>query len=591
MQYSKFLFFVIVHHLNYSFYFEITCNGEFSMAVKHLKLYLLIVVLCSLLAGCIVPSSKNETDNNIPQTTESRAAEAGDIKEGRHYRTEQYAADFKVFTITTGYGAVHMEQKFFAEDALQDAAFQIEEDMAVIAEKTGGKLRPVELYVVGQTISGQPQNSEGHVYCTMQDISSGAYRQALVTEVYGLTMLWQSVGLSRFIFEEPTDIASLLKDCAETDHHIFSLFPAYFVHAFCDADTIQLVQKLSQSVTESFLQNNSLEEYICLETAEPAVQLWACMNQMEIPAFPEGYEEVSHLAISSISAETVTLCADMDMNRFSFELRPTDWICTAEEYYSFLCRFYDGYEMLLQGMRELLPSAYEQVQKNANAATRVVFTDSTEQTKVNSLASKLSIGDPDSIWHELCHVLLPRGLSLNGEDVWLSEGLSNWFAAELETAYGMIRREAMYVYLTDPTVFRDVDSVAVEQQACIIACYEQFAPLPARSMDIDAGALYRACGITTLLHNELDNENGLPMNGYSVDGTKRTKRIGKTGNTLTYPEAMLAIDYLAEQYGIDTVVSGFLAQEPFEKWYGMTYLQFHKKFCEWIQEQYAHFVN
>lgn len=558
------------------------------MAAKHLKLYLLFVVLCALLAGCTVPNQQNKIDNNIPL---SQSAEISDMKEGRHYRTEQYAADFKVLTVTTGYGAVHMEQEIFDENALQDAALQIEEDLAVIAEKTGDTLRPVELYLVEQTISGQPQNGAGHVYCTLQDIGSGAYRQALVTEAYGLTMLWQSVGLSRFIFEEPTDAASLLKDCMETDHCILSLFPAYFIPAFCDADTMQLAQKLSQSVTESFLQNNSLEEYIRLETAEPAVQLWASMHQLETPALPEGYEEVSYLAVSHISAKTVTLCTDRDMNRFRFELQPRDWIGTAEEYYLFLCRFYDGYEMLLQRMQELLPTAFEQVQENANAVTMVRFIASNGQTKANPLSSEISIGEPDSLWHELCHVLLPRGLALNGEDVWLSEGLANWFAAELETTYGMIRRDPMYIYLTDPTVFQDVDPVTMEQQACIVSCYEQFAPLPVTSMDIDAGAFYRACGITTLLRQDLDNENGLPMNGYSVDGTKRTKRIGKSGNILTYPEAMLAIDYLAEQHGIDMVVSGFLAQEPFDEWYGMTYLQFHKQFSGWIQDQYTHFVH
>jgi len=555
------------------------------MTSKYAKLCLLYLVLCAFLTGCAAPDQQSQTDNRIPQ-----AVQSSKITEGRHYRTEQYAVDFHVSTLTTGFGAVHMKQDIFDENVLLDAALQIEEDFALIAEKVGDSLHPVELYLVEQTLSGQPQSGAGHVYCTLQDIDSGAYRQALVTEAYGLTMLWQSVGLSRYLFEEPTDTATLLKGCTETDPCIFSLFPAYFIPAFCDADTLHLAQELSQSVSEAFLQSNTLEEYIHLETAEPAVQLWASIHQLELPALPDGYEEVSHLTVTQTSAKTVTLCADRDRNRFRFELQPRDWIATAEEYYRFLCRFYDGYQMLLQRMEELLPTAFEQVQVNANNATMVRFIASDGQTKANPLSSEISIGEPDSIWHELCHILLPRGLALNKEDVWLSEGLANWFAAELETTYGMIRRDPMHRYLTDPMVFQNVNPVTMEQQACIIACYEQFAPLPATSMDIDAGAFYRACGITTLLRQDLDNEDGLPMNGYSVDGSKRTKRVGKSGNILTYPEAMLAIDYLAEQYGMDMVVSGFLAQEPFEKWYGITYLEFFKQFTGWVQDQYAHFI-
>ena len=473
------------------------------MTIKHLKFSLLLVVLCVLLAGCAVPNRQDTTEGSIPQTSVSQFAESSDRKEGRHHRTEQYAADFNVLTVTTRYGAVHMEQKIFEEQALQDAMRQTEADLSVIAEKTGDTLSPVALYLVEQTISGQPQNGGGRVYCTLQDIVSGTYRQALVTEATGLTMLWQSVGLSRLIFEEPTDVDSLLKDCAETDPWIFSLFPACFIPAFCDADTMQLVQNLSQSVTEAFLRNNSLEEYTKLKTAEPAMQLWASMHQMEIPALPSGCEEVSQLSVSCISAEAVTLCADRDGNRFRFELQPTDWIDTAEEYYRFLCRFYDGYEMLLQRMRELLPTAFEQVQKNANTATTVRFIASNGQTRADPLSSEICVGEPDSLWHELCHILLPRGLSLNGEDIWLSEGLANWFAAELETTYGMIRRDPMYRYLTDLSVFQDVNPVTMEQQMCVVACYEQFAALPATSMDIDAGAFYRACGMTTLLRPDL----------------------------------------------------------------------------------------
>ena len=556
------------------------------MATKYLKRFLMFIVFCMFLAGCMVSTQQNEKDNSKPQISLEQSEKLSDIKEGRHYRTEEYAADFKVFTVTTGYGTLHVEQEIFDEDALRDAVYQIEEDLAVIAEKAGNTLRPVELYMVEKTISGQPQNGAGRVYCTLQDIASGTYRHALVAEAYGLSMLWQRVGLSRFIFEEPADISSLLENCAESEHWVLSLFPAYFIPEFCDADTMQLAQKLSQSVTETFLQNNSLEAYIRLETAEPAVQLWASKYQLETPVFPEGHEEVSHLQVSHISANALTIYADSDMNRFRFELQPKDWIGTAEEYYLFLCRFYDGYGNLLQRMQELLPKAFDQIQNNANVTTKVRFINSDGQTKADFLASEISIGEPGSLWHELCHMLMPRGLALNGEDIWLSEGLANWFAAELETRYGMPRREPMFIYLTDPTVFQNVDPVTMEQQACIVACYEQFASLPATSMDIDADAFYRACGITTLLRQDLDNKNGLPMNAYSVEGAKRTKRIGKNGNILTYPETMLAIDYLTEQYGIDMVVSGFLAQEPFEKWYDMTYLQFYKQFIWWVQDHY-----
>lgn len=170
------------------------------MAAKMVKLSLLVVAFCALLAGCAVPNQQNKTDSIIPQT-----AQISDREEGRHYRTEQYAADFKVFTVTTGYGAVHMAQEIFDEKELQDAVLQIEEDLTSISEKTGGTFRPVELYLVEQTISGQPQSGAGCVYCTMEDIASGAYRQALVKEIYGLTMLWQNIGLSRFVFEKPID--------------------------------------------------------------------------------------------------------------------------------------------------------------------------------------------------------------------------------------------------------------------------------------------------------------------------------------------------------------------------------------------------
>ena len=63
------------------------------------------------------------------------------------------------------------------------------------------------------------------------------------------------------------------------------------------------------------------------------------------------------------------------------------------------------------------------------------------------------------------------------------------------------------------------------------------------------------------------------MRGASISVQERREEVspGKKeqrsqgGNGLTYPEAMVYIEYLAKQYGLDTVVSVALGEETFSE--------------------------
>lgn len=572
-----------------------------------LKLVLLLVLIPLLLCSCaakqIGPTEEERFATNADGQTAQQAAahgvsvsEAGQaiaITESRHYREENYAADFKTYRLALDHCTVEMESRIYDEAALRAAGEQIQLDLAAMAEATGTPAQNVEVYLVNQTLTGRAQVVGSRVFCTPEDMEDLSYRQVLTQASYGLSRPWQGVGLSRYVFEAAPDTAELrayYEDAAHTN--VLSLFPMYFLPDFTDAETVQMAEQTAQSVTAYVLETDGIAAFCALDTTMDAVMPWALANQIEAPALPEGYEAVDGLAVASVSDHAVILQADGQMDHFRFVLEPKDWISTAEDFYTYLCRFYAGYHVLLEQMEEALPTAFTQVRQNAEQQITVNLLN-TDAGKSHSGKWEVFISGHGAIWHEVLHNILPHH-GADRDDHWLSESIPGYFELPIVTQFGGYESAWNFRYLTDAEMKEEMPEDDKEFQNCTLRCYTSRFALPENEDDIYYDWLYRSFAITTLLRSELQPGNYYTpvMNTQSVHALVGLEAGEKEidGNGLTYPEALLMTDYLAESYGIDHVVSSFLAHESCEEAYGKAYSELYEEFFAWVQERYGDLI-
>ena len=532
---------------------------------RHIPL-LAIYLVCFLFLGCTVSEVS--------------------ITQGRHLRETGYMVDFRTYSLQLEGVTVQMEARGYEESTLKDAAQLVEADLSALTAVGGAPVQEVEVYLVEETVSGLPQTAAGHVFCTVSDVKDGSYRPALAQAAFSFPKLWQSVGLASYVFDAPVEEAALKSYCEDPETGlILSLFELYFSPVFADGETCLMARQAARSITAYWVEQEGFVAFSCLEDPAEAVASWAEQQEITPPSLPQGASSVAQLSLSTVQENQMVLQGD---GRFIWYLEPMDWISTASDFYQKLCRYYAGADLLLEEMEAALPRSFAAVKAIAEEeiAVELVPSDTTSLARPADLT--IILGAANTFWHELTHVLTPSPLLL--ENSWLCEGLATLFAGQVETKYGMIHDVSTYRYLTDGTVFGEKYPQAAAQQADIIERYTKKAPLPQNSRDIDAVLFYRVCGISTLLHPEWNTADGLMMNWKSsgADGFLGATMVQKAsdGNYLTYSEAMLFIEYLAELHGLDTVAGNYLKGLSFEEAYGVSYAEGFAAFYDWLLDTY-----
>ncbi|ODU58364.1 MAG: hypothetical protein ABT01_00630 [Clostridium sp. SCN 57-10] len=167
---------------------------------------------------------------------------------GSHPRDDVYAATFQTQYATEDSVTLHVASAIFTEEIARQTLAAIQADYAKI-----GKLltdaQPVTVYAVEQTIAGVPQVMGSQVFCTLDDIAGGQYRDSLARAALGSPFPWQGIGISRLAFEGVPDTEALKAYYGdEANLGTLSMFAPYFMPDFADADAIAIARDTAAAV-------------------------------------------------------------------------------------------------------------------------------------------------------------------------------------------------------------------------------------------------------------------------------------------------------------------------------------------------------
>lgn len=512
------------------------------------------------------------------------------VMEGRHQREPGYPAEFMTkFLVLCDY-TVHMETRIYEESDLRSAAAHVLADLEALETFTGVAPYAVDVYIVSDTISGSAQVSGEHIFCTADEIEDGRYRASLTQAAYDLTEYWQGVGLSNLTFCEDNTIESI-KYYADPENTIMlSMFPIYFLPGISDHETLEAASNTARGVVEMLLECGGLDMLRSANGAKAGLN-WA--KSVGIDAeLPEGYDKVSNMTIGPITSYYITLSSQGALNNFRFELSDVEWLDTPDKIYSFLCSFYAGHTELVRVLQNELENTHAELREHGNSNIAIKFLDS-DMNSYNNMGV-IYLSREIDIWHEVLHVLLP---STSQKDSWLGEGIIEYFAAPIESEFGIKSEyyEGWYGYLTDNEGYRqayedgkvDYDNIAIRQ--FIVDSYTSRRELPKNIEDLDVGWLKRCLGAMITLSGDMEyaDEFGTLCSSIAeVNGFKASTKL-EDGNSLTYVEALLMTDYLATQFGIDALVRKYLSGATYIEIFGAEYSQLYNNFINWVEDEFC----
>ena len=159
---------------------------------------------------------------------------------------------------------------------------------------------------------------------------------------------------------------------------------------------------------------------------------------------------------------------------------------------------------------------------------------------------------------------------LDWEYHWYYEGLVTFLTHKTYNYYlKEEKKEKFFQALTKGKIYEEVSEQDKKFFDCTAEIYESYTSLPDCASELDSFVWYQSIGRVKLLHPELTTE--LAAVSISVAERALRSKLDKDdprlqgGNGLSYPEAMIYIEYLAKQYGLDTVVSVALGEETFSE--------------------------
>ena len=556
-------------------------------------LLLAFLLLFGAAFGCSRTAQNNEiTSEPTSEPTAAPTAEPtpepaaliaeAEIADGRHNREKGFPAPFQTRYIDTPYAAVHLENGASGSDeTLRAIAETVVSDVLAIGARTGEKPEKVTVYVVERMLKKRPVLLRDCVFCTMPDIESGVYREALCGACYGLPTPWKQVGLKAYVFGA-VDESGLKAYYADEAHALTASCAAvYFLPDVAEEETVNAAVKTAASLTAFVLESEGFDAFQRVVSTAEILPAWQAALGIETPlTLPEGHAQAAAMTAES---DTKYRCV-IHTDSLTINVSEGSFAQTPDELYAFVCKLYYGMEYVFGQIREEIPSYAKLAETRFSEGLTIDLSVPTQNKP--SLASTQSIWlvKESAVWHEIVHVILDP---YTGSDLW-------WVCEALAEHYSR-RAVSNAIPWEDVADFDDAFPNASEMSGKAYTFWKTVWPvirLETESNETLSEGLYddrareRALGIGELLLPDNPLAWGEDI---SVAGARgRDAGDPKTdGNGLSYSESMVLLEYLFDSFGPETVMTVYMNGRPISEICGKDYTELYAACVAHLNETYG----
>lgn len=521
---------------------------------------ILLVVLCCLtllLAGC---HSSADSEAELP---------APSFKEGEpHSNAVAFRLWFEVMTSSAGPCTVSVQDAIYDEEQATEWWYAIQSDLNTLSQALSlpeDDYRPFTIFIVENALNGI-QVWNDCLYCTPEDILSGAYRESLI-HVSLTTEPWKQVGLSRSLFStEPVDteqVAVYLENAEDLD--ILSLFAAYFTEDFAAEEETSIAEEIAQLLCDHVITAHSgamLVEEACIDCRQELLDELGVDRTYVAPyeSFDLDYEYGSD---SSCPLIVTTARGDV----FYITPLPGD-AETPAAVRELLYDAWKGPQVILEIVEAEAPEYAEPLAQNYSAPFTCYLepqrTESGAGSVTYSLTREIHLGTKASIVHEIMHLIIPIERQI--AEQWKYEAVATYFTYRVPNLLRMLYSAYFSEEDLQAGDYESEEGYLFDQKVIELYCSE--AGYPQDIGEFDAGVFNKAVVLAAYL-----TENPLPSvsEAYQMTGISNTIKANG-GNELSYWEAAVFSDYLIRTYSLSTYLNYCLdVDTTFEKAFGMDY--------------------
>ena len=555
---------------------------------------LFLVFVCVLMVSIMnvdpraIEASETKTETEIQELIS-----AADIVQGRHNREPEYMADFATHSLSIelpsdqiGY-SLHMADSIYEEAVLRNCALTLWRDLTELEKASGAAPQEVTVYLVIDVGGSYPVNVGTQVFCTLNDFESGAYREALCSAAYGLTTAWQTAGLTAYAFNTSGDIDLAAYYAGQSHVLTASCSALHLSPLISDELTVRAARETARDLTAYLIEQEGFESFC--EAADPLEKIpdWQKSKGISIQ-LPEGRKDTALLKVYPKSK----YLAEVSVNNLRILLQEDSWLKDPDGLFLWIQDYYAGMELVTDQIREEAPSAVAAMEQHLAEPVQIIFGNENTYSYTDTWRNEIMLSRGNAVWHEMVHLLLEEYVP-NDDLWWECEAIAEHFSHAAETAYAPTMYIAggldAYVEFFEEVSGKKADADDMVFHNEVWRLYQEFAD-PAWSGRDDLAAFCHAYGISSLLlDGKIERTQYRIKYDQSIAG-KRGKKAGNKdsdGNALSYPEAEVLFDYLAEIYGLDSAVDAYMNGLSPEKAFGISYPALLTEAEEYYAEQYG----
>ncbi len=554
------------------------------------------LLLALALIGCGRPQDGAPSETE-PVTAEPAITPIPEITEGVHASEEGYRAYFTTHAVRLGGLTVHIEDKLFSEDKLFALAETIGADLETVRAKTRAAETPASIYIVEKTLGGEPTVCGGNLFCSAEDVESGAYREALCGVFLGTDIPWKQIGLMNYAFGTADESGLAEFYLNEAHGTAASCAAVFFEPGVADAETVAAAKKTAASITAFVIEKSGFEAFRALESTADILPEWSEHIGLQAPpVLPDGNAEAALMT----AERDPRYLAVLRIGSVKLFVENDSFIAAADEIYRFVCFYFSGSKELIAHLKAVIPGTADIAEENLQKPIDIYLIPADSPSNFGN-EQGIYLASEDAVWHELVHHIL--WVSQNDRNVWWEREAVACCLSDPVTTKTLLMSEEEYfsAYIRpweESGEYTEEHARFFEKRLAVYRYLKERDGLCAEDIH-DYHAFMYSLGLCYMLipnqerYHTTIGESSLIYLRTFID-PNATLTVGppeEDSNGLTYSEATVLLEYLMDTYGTDTVMDDFMHSRSIQSTFGKSYPELYLECIEYLQETYGELIT
>jgi len=497
--------------------------------------------------------------------------------EDSHPWSIAYRDYFLTRTARQGDLTLSIEESVYQPEQAEDLLLQVVEDMQVIASLLPVVDKTCTVYVVETLLHGAIEQTGDALYCTADDILSGAYRAELIEMMAEIPAYWKCAGLSGFLFGSSVDTAALRSYYEQAeDLDLLSLFPAYFLNVFASEEEMLVARNTAVSLTDTIISQYGMDTFLQTDRSEDRQDFLSSLGVGREYSDPYA-ETLAEYAYAFWEKEYPLVVTTDRSDTFYIRYGEGD-LDSPAQVRAFLYEANVGVEAVLNGIANEAPEYLQTVLDNYNPVR--VYYDPAVSSRISMCWVEIELGKSRHYFYEMMHILIQQpsnGRPVYDLESWKYQAIAQYLSiafyqpTSMKKNYHSVIQEYLDLY-SDPDNIADIEAKSLDEHYLHLAqeYLRSYGALPENWMDFDIGSYWKVAA-RVQMEEQLAND-GAELEWAQSIGSLSYWKIRKTGgNELTYSQAYSLADYLIEAQGLSPFLQYCLEDTEFDEAFGLSY--------------------